>query len=78
MGLDNQRFQKIIKDKNQLEMRILEIGCGIGRILIPMSKIFGDCIGIDISSEMVRQGQKYVENIFRSLNFLKDCEYQIR
>jgi ubiquinone/menaquinone biosynthesis C-methylase UbiE len=63
LGLDNQRFQKIIKDKNQLEMRILEIGCGIGRILIPMSKIFGDCIGIDISSEMVRQGQKYVENI---------------
>ena len=28
-------------------MRILEIGCGIGRLLIPMSEIFGQVIGVD-------------------------------
>jgi len=44
-------------------MKILEIGCGIGRILIPMSKIFGETVGIDISSEMVQLGQKHITNI---------------
>lgn len=45
------------------KMRCLEIGCGVGRILIPMSKIFGEVIGVDISTEMVILGKKNVENI---------------
>ena len=44
-------------------MRILEIGCGIGRLLIPMSKIFGQVVGVDVSPEMIHKGEKYVENI---------------
>ena len=63
LGIENQRFQKITQNKDPSKMQILEIGCGIGRILIPMSKIFGECIGIDISSEMVQQGQKHIANI---------------
>lgn len=63
LGKTVNRFQKIIENKDPLKMQILEIGCGVGRILIPMSKIFGECIGIDISSEMIQQGQKYIENI---------------
>ena len=63
LGKDTSRFQNIIKNKEPSKMNVLEIGCGIGRILIPMRKIFGNMTGIDISSEMVRLGQKYVANI---------------
>ena len=57
------RFQKITENKDTAKMNILEIGCGIGRILIPMRKIFGNVVGIDVSSEMVKLGQKHVANI---------------
>ena len=63
LGIDTIRFQKIIENKEPSKMNILEIGCGIGRILIPMRKIFGNVTGIDISSEMVLLGQKYVSDI---------------
>ena len=60
LGLDTPRFEKICYQKDQKKMRILEIGCGIGRLLIPMSKIFGETIGVDVSSKMAELGQKYV------------------
>ena len=63
LGKNTKRFEKIVENKNPSEMNILEIGCGIGRILVPMSKIFGNATGIDISSEMVQLGQKYVGEI---------------
>ena len=62
LGMEEQRFSNIVKNKEPSNMRILEIGCGIGRILIPMAKIFGETIGVDVSSEMVQLGQKYVTN----------------
>ena len=63
LGVNTERYQKIIENKDTSSMNILEIGCGIGRILIPMRKIFGNVTGIDISSEMVLLGQKYVSDI---------------
>jgi len=63
LGLDGSRFEKIIHQKDPKKMRILEIGCGIGRLLIPMSKIFGQVIGIDISSEMIHKGKKHIEDL---------------
>ncbi|MDO8610751.1 MAG: class I SAM-dependent methyltransferase, partial [bacterium] len=63
LGMDNSRFEQIIKNKEPSKMQILEIGCGIGRILIPMSKVFGKVIGVDISPEMIQQGQEHVKNI---------------
>jgi ubiquinone/menaquinone biosynthesis C-methylase UbiE len=63
LGINTERYQKIIENKETLKMNILEIGCGIGRILIPMRKFFGNVTGIDISSEMVLLGQKYVSDI---------------
>ena len=62
LGMEEQRFSNIVKNKEPSNMRILEIGCGIGRILIPMAKIFGETIGVDVSSKMVQLGQKYVTN----------------
>jgi ubiquinone/menaquinone biosynthesis C-methylase UbiE len=63
LGKDSKRFKKILGNKKSTEMKILEIGCGVGRILVPMSDIFRNVIGIDISSEMVQLGQKYVSDI---------------
>ena len=63
LGISTERYQKIIENKDTSSMNVLEIGCGIGRILIPMRKIFGNVTGIDISSEMVQLGQKYVSDI---------------
>ena len=63
LGLETPRFKKIIQNKEPSKMKILEIGCGIGRVLIPMCDYFGECIGIDVSPEMVQQSQKYIENL---------------
>ena len=63
LDIDGSRFEKITHQKEPKKMRILEIGCGIGRLLIPMSEIFGQVIGVDISSEMIHKGKKHIENI---------------
>ena len=63
LGIEGDLFSTIIKNKEPSKMKILEIGCGIGRILIPMSKIFGEAIGVDVSSEMVQLGQKHIANL---------------
>ncbi len=36
----------------------LEIGCGVGRLVQPLSRIFRQMIGIDISNGMVRRAQE--------------------
>jgi SAM-dependent methyltransferase len=36
------------------QMRILEIGCGVGRLTRALSKVFGGVYGVDISAEMIR------------------------
>jgi cyclopropane fatty-acyl-phospholipid synthase-like methyltransferase len=38
-------------------MRVLEIGCGIGRITKPLAEIFGEVHAVDISSEMIRRAR---------------------
>src|ERR1700710_2154643 len=35
------------------ERRALEIGCGPGRLLRPMSRHFGEIHGVDVSDEMI-------------------------
>ena len=43
-------------------LKVLEIGCGVGRILIPMSKKFQESVGVDISQEMVSIGKQKTKN----------------
>src|SRR5258705_8447714 len=35
-------------------MRALEIGCGPGRLIKPLSRHFGEIYGVDVSDEMIR------------------------
>jgi len=63
LGLNSTRYHQIIGNKNPKETRVLEIGCGIGRILIPMSKVFGEAIGVDVSEKIIQIAKDFVEKI---------------
>ncbi len=48
----------ICQGKDPSQMRIIEIGCGAGRLTRALSKVFGEVHAVDISSEMVDQARK--------------------
>ncbi len=41
------------------DWRVLEIGCGIGRLAKPLSARVGRVVGVDLSEEMIRRGREY-------------------
>lgn len=41
---------------------VLEIGCGIGRLLKELNKDIPICIGYDASEDMIREGEEYCAN----------------
>lgn len=43
--------------------RALEIGCGPGRLIKPMSRYFGEIHGVDVSDEMVRLAKDKLKNV---------------
>lgn len=43
--------------------RALEIGCGPGRLMLPMSRHFAEIRGVDISEEMVARAQKNLAEV---------------
>jgi ubiquinone/menaquinone biosynthesis C-methylase UbiE len=53
-------FLAAIDYNPSVEMKMLEIGCGIGRMTRALAKRFGTVYGIDISSEMIDQGKRYL------------------
>ncbi len=44
----------ICQDKNPRDMRVLEIGCGAGRVTRALADVFGEVHAVDVSGEMVR------------------------
>jgi SAM-dependent methyltransferase len=47
----------ICQGRDPKRMRVLEIGCGAGRVTRALAQIFGEVYGVDISGEMVRQAR---------------------
>ena len=48
----------ICQGKDPKQMKVLEIGCGAGRVTRALARLFGEVHGVDISGEMVaRAGQ---------------------
>ncbi len=45
------------------ELRALEIGCGPGRLMLPMARHFGAVDGVDISEEMVALARERLRNL---------------
>ena len=44
----------ICQGKQPKQMRVLEIGCGAGRVTRALAKMFGEVHGVDVSGEMVK------------------------
>ncbi len=44
----------ICQGKDPKQMRVLEIGCGAGRVTRALSNIFGEVHGVDVSGEMIK------------------------
>ena len=47
----------VYQGKNPLQMRVLEIGCGAGRLTRALSSIFGEVHAVDVSGEMVARAR---------------------
>jgi len=48
----------ICQGKPPGQMRVLEIGCGAGRVTRALAKTFGEVHAVDVSGEMVRQAEQ--------------------
>jgi len=52
----------ICQGKPPGEMKVLEIGCGAGRLTRALSKLFGEVHGVDVSGEMVRLAREALKD----------------
>src|ERR1700722_17603096 len=50
-------MENICQEKSPAEMRVLEIGCGAGRVTRALARVFGEVHAVDVSGEMVRQAE---------------------
>ncbi len=51
----------ICQGKDPSAMRVLEIGCGAGRVTRALARLFGEVHAVDVSGEMVRLARAAVE-----------------
>ncbi len=52
----------ICQGKVPAEMRVLEIGCGAGRVTRALAQLFGEVHAVDVSGEMVRLASQAVKD----------------
>jgi SAM-dependent methyltransferase len=52
----------ICQGRDPGEMRVLEIGCGAGRITRALAGLFGEVHAVDVSGEMIRQARQALES----------------
>ncbi len=52
----------ICQGKEAKQMRVLEIGCGAGRVTRALANLFGEVHGVDVSGEMVRQAKAALQD----------------
>jgi ubiquinone/menaquinone biosynthesis C-methylase UbiE len=48
----------LTQDRDPHELRVLEIGCGIGRMTKHLAELFGEVHAVDVSGEMIRQARE--------------------
>lgn len=74
----------ICQGKEPNDMRVLELGCGAGRVTRALAQIFGEVHGVDISQEMIQQARAAIgqtPNVFfhqgdgLTLNVLGDLRF---
>jgi SAM-dependent methyltransferase len=72
----------VCQGEDPQQMRVIEIGCGTGRITRALAKVFGEVYAVDISGEMIRQarlalrdfpGARVFQNNGRDLSVLREA-----
>ena len=53
----------ICQGKDPKQMKVLEIGCGTGRITRALAEVFGEVCAVDISGEMVAQARRALADV---------------
>jgi ubiquinone/menaquinone biosynthesis C-methylase UbiE len=56
-------LRRFPRDANRHAWRALEIGCGPGRLMKPLSRHFGEIHGVDVSDEMIRLARERLKDI---------------
>lgn len=54
-------LENICQGKDPKQMRVLEIGCGAGRVTRALANYFGEVFAVDVSGEMVAQANRALE-----------------
>jgi SAM-dependent methyltransferase len=74
MEVENQilnDLENICQGKNPRKMKVLEIGCGAGRVTRALAAFFGAVYAVDISAEMVAQARRALEG-FPNAHFFQN------
>ena len=50
----------ICQGKDPGDMRVLEIGCGLGRLTLALAGLFGEVHAVDVSGEMISRARQYL------------------
>ena len=56
-------LELICGGRSPKELRVLEIGCGIGRMTRPLASLFGEVHGVDVSGEMVARARTQLVDV---------------
>ncbi|MFN7946365.1 MAG: class I SAM-dependent methyltransferase [Blastocatellia bacterium] len=51
-------FTEALQGRDLRTLKVMEIGCGIGRMTCHLADIFGEVWAVDVSGEMIRQGKE--------------------
>lgn len=65
-------LENICQGKNPRKMKVLEIGCGAGRVTRALAAFFGEVYAVDISAEMVAQARRALEGFPNAHVFQND------
>ncbi|HVT91743.1 MAG TPA: methyltransferase domain-containing protein [Bryobacteraceae bacterium] len=55
-------MENVCQGKHPAQMRVLEIGCGAGRITRALARLFGEVHAVDVSGEMVRLAREALKD----------------
>jgi ubiquinone/menaquinone biosynthesis C-methylase UbiE len=69
---DANTIASFFKGRNMSDWRVLEYGCGVGRLMEALSRRFGKIHGIDISDEMVKLGRQRLQGSQFSFHVLEN------
>jgi SAM-dependent methyltransferase len=57
-GKDSKAFIDGLKGRVSASIRVLDVGCGIGRMTAPIADHFDSVVGVDVSEEMIEQAKR--------------------